>query len=136
MTRTTDSLVDAFAVKNSCTRGSPIEFQTENGFAIIRLCDVDPSFSMDGPEHCFIVRDTDGYELEITVEISPDAVAEVMLRSRRRISLNSSYWIACAERHLASYLWENDDYPPDARLTVTELSLDDLDLALRWGHNN
>jgi hypothetical protein len=110
----------------------PIEYLTENGFSIIRCCDVDPSFLMDGPEHRFIVRDTDGYELEITVDILPGAVAEVVGRSRGRISPASSYWLACAERHLAEYLWEHDDYPADGTLKVEELTLDDIDLTRRW----
>src|SRR6267142_2433229 len=111
---------------------NPIEYQTENGFAIIRLGDVDHSVSMVGPRHYFIVRDPHGYELDITVEISNDAVAEVMWRCRGRITLESSFWIACAESHLATYLWEKEDYPPDGKLIVDQLTIDDLDLARRW----
>jgi len=110
----------------------PIEYLTENGFSIVRRSDVDPSFSMDGPEHCFIVRDTDGYELEITVDILPGVVAEIIHRTRGRLSLASSYWINCAELHLAAYLWEHDDCPPNGSLQVDQLTLDDLDLATRW----
>jgi len=29
-------------------------------------------------------------------------------------------------------LWENDDYPPDEKLEVNDLTLDDIDLARRW----
>ncbi len=117
---------------NSPAAQNPIEYQTENGFAIIRLGDVDRSVSMVGPRHYFIVRDPHGYELDITVEITNDAVAEVMWRCRGRITLESSFWITCAERHLATYLWENEDYPPEAKLTVDQLTIDDLDLARRW----
>jgi hypothetical protein len=112
----------------------PIEFLTENGFSIIRLSDIDKSISPVGPVHEFLVRDPYGYELNITVHISNDAVTEIGRRSRVRISNVSSYWIAMAERHLATYLWEVDDYPPDASLTVDELTIDDTDLARRWKH--
>ena len=111
---------------------TPIKYVTENDFRIIRLCDVDPSVKADGAEHCFIVRNPDGYELDVDVEIAAEAVAEVICRSRQRISLASSFWIACAERHLAEYLWEEKDYPPHARLVVEQLTLEDLDLARRW----
>jgi len=123
---------DVLVSENSPARHHAIEYQTENGFAIIRVCDVDESVSMAGTKHSFIVRDPHGYELDITVDITAAAVAEVIRRSRGRLTLESSYWISCAERHLATYLWENDDYPPDAKLTVSQLTLDDLDLARRW----
>jgi hypothetical protein len=40
--------------------------------------------------------------------------------------------VSAAERHLAEYLWEQNDYPPDGSLTITQLTLDDMDLATRW----
>jgi hypothetical protein len=100
----------------------------------MRLCDIDESITSEGTKHPFVVRNPHGSELEITVDISDAAVAEVGIRSRGRLSLNSSYWLYCAERHLADYLWKNDDYPPEARLTVEVLTLDDLNLARRWGN--
>ena len=113
---------------------SPIQYVTENGFSIIRLCDIDKSIAAGGTKHSFVVRVPQGSELQITVDISDSAVAEIVSRSRWRLSLNSSYWICCAERHLADYLWEHDDYPPEAKLKVEVLTLDDLNLARRWGN--
>lgn len=113
---------------------SPIQYVTENGFSILRLSDIDKSITSKGTEHSFLVRDPQGYELEITVDISDSAVAEIISRSRWRLSPNSSYWLCCAERHLADYLWENDDYPPEARLKVEALTLNDLNLARHWGN--
>lgn len=113
-------------------KSSPIQYITENGFTIIRLCDIDESITAEGTKHSFVVRDPHGYELEITVDISDAAAAEIIGRSSERLPLNSSYWICCAERHLADYLWENDDYPPEARLKVDVLTLNDLNLARRW----
>jgi hypothetical protein len=110
----------------------PIRYLTENGFSIIRRCDVDGSFPKDGIEHCFIVRDPDGYELDITVQFDTRAAAEVIERSRRRIGFESSFWVNAAERHLSEYLWEHNDYPPNAGLTISQLTLDDMDLARRW----
>jgi hypothetical protein len=111
---------------------SPIEYVTENGFGIIRLCEIDKSIPAVGATHRFLVHDPNGYELHITVHISSDAIAQVGWRCRGRLSSESSYWISLAERHLATYLWEHDDYPADAKLEVDGLSLDDIDLARRW----
>ena len=126
-------MIDRRAIPNSSAEEQrPIEFLTENGFSIIRLCDIDESITAGGTTHSFVVRDPHGYELKVTVDISDSAVAEIISRSSGRLFLNSSYWICCAERHLANYLWENDDYPPEARLEVEMLTLDDLNLARRW----
>jgi hypothetical protein len=119
--------------KSSGTRRRPIELQTENGFCIVRRCDIDQNSSTGGTEHCFVVRDPYGYELDITVDFSAAPIAEVSTRSAGRITNESSFWINCAERHLADYLWEADDYPPDGRITVEYLTPVDVDSAQRWG---
>lgn len=111
----------------------PIEFQTDNGLAIIRLSDINDSIPATGLVHQFLVRDPDGFELEVTVEITETLAEALARRSRGRLLRDSSYWICCAERHLAEYLWDNDDYPPDAKLTIDEPILADLNLARRWG---
>ncbi len=110
----------------------PIEFQTDNGFAIIRLSDINDSIPATGLIHQFLVRDPDGFELEVTVEITETLAEALARRSRGRLSADSSYWIYCAERHLAEYLWDNEDYPPDGKITVHEPMLVDLNLARRW----
>ena len=82
--------------------------------------------------YAFNVRDPQSRERVVAVEIADDAVVQIELRTRLRILLSSSFWTCCAERHLADYLWENDDYPPGDKLSVTLLDPDDCDLALRW----
>jgi hypothetical protein len=138
-----DLVVNAMAVRRRqvipgclANESSPIQYVTENGFSIIRVCELDESITASGTKHSFMVRDPHGYELEITVDISDAAVAEIISRSSGRLSLDSSYWICCAERHLANYLRENDDYPPEARFKVEVLTLNDLDLARGWGQLN
>ena len=126
-------MIERKAIPNTSVEPQPpIEFLTENGFSIIRLAEIDKSIPAVGATHEFLVRDPHGYELYITVQISGDPIAEVGWRSRGRISNESSYWISLAERHLATYLWEKDDYPADAKLEVNQLTLDDIDLARRW----
>jgi hypothetical protein len=129
-------MIEKRAIPNTSVEPQrPIEFLTENGFSIIRLSDIDKSIPAVGATHEFLVRDPHEYELHITVQISSDAIAEVGWRYRGRLPNESSYWITLAERHLATYLWENDDYPPDAILEVDQLTLDDLDSARRWESN-
>lgn len=118
---------------NSRTRRRPIELQTENSFSIIRRCDVDEQSSRTGTEHCFVVRDPYGYQLDITVSFSESAIAEAVRRSCGELTLESTFWLTCAERRLADYLWENDDYPPDARIIIDRLTPDDIDLIRRCG---
>ena len=126
-------MINKRAISNSLAKTQrPIEFLTENGFSIIRLCDINHSISDAGTTHQFLVRDPNGYELQITTGVSDTAIEQIVRLSRGRISTDSSFWISFDERHLGMYLWENDDYPPDAKLTVDQLTLDDLDLAMRW----
>lgn len=126
------SLNPKFVVTLEPARPEPIQYLTENGFRIIRRCDVDESAPKGGLEHGFIVRDPDGYELDITVRFEAHAAAEVIERSRRRIDFESSYWVSAAERHLAEYLWGQNDYPANGELKIEQLTLDDIDLARRW----
>jgi hypothetical protein len=110
----------------------PIEFQTDNGFSIIRMSEINNSIPATGLIHQFLVRDPDGFELEVTVEITGSLAEALAWRSRGRLPVDSSFWLSCAERHLAEYLWDNGDYPPDGKIIVNEPILDDLNLARRW----
>jgi hypothetical protein len=132
MTKTISRLREGLGSSKAVEVRKPITYLTENGFSIVRRCELDEGVSSTRTEHCFVVRDPDDYELAITVHLSDRAVAEVISRTRGRLTIESGYWIVCAERHLADYLWENADYPPDGILTVDQLTLDDLDLARRW----
>jgi|SRR6266498_975025 len=120
-------------VDSAAARCRPIELITENGFSIVRASELDGAPPSPAGRYEFVVGDEQGNQMEITVEIDGKVVIEITLRSRGRISSQSSYWICCAERHLADYLWEEDSYPPGGKLTVEQLALEDLNLANRWG---
>jgi len=110
----------------------PIEVVTENGFSILRgweIHRVPPPLS--GSYH-FMVRNFQGLEREIIVEIADPVVVQVEVSTRERIRLGSSFWICCAEKHLANYVWQKDDYPPDDKLWVSQLEPEDLITAIRW----
>ena len=111
---------------------SPIKYLTENGFSIIRLSDLDSSV-INSPGECrFLVQDEHDVEREIKVGFSEDLVARIRIRRRGALSDNSLFWLVCAESRLATYLWENTGYPAGGRLTMNELSPDELMLAIHW----
>lgn len=110
----------------------PIEFLTENGFAIVRRWETDGSRVPANGSCCFLVRDPDGVESEINTEIANQLIAETDFRTHGDIQLSSSFWICCAERHLAEYIREHDGFPDDDRLVVETLDPEEVILAMRW----
>ncbi len=112
----------------------PIELLTENGFAIERRWETEKAPPPVEGTYRFLVHPEDRLAAprEIVVEVSGAAVAEINRSTRGRITLASSFWIYCAERHLATFLWEYDDYPPEDRLRIDPLTPEDLVQAMRW----
>ncbi len=112
----------------------PIELVTENGFCILRAWEIDRLPPPLEAQYRFLVRNPHGLERarDIIVDVSDQVAAQVAKHTRDRIGPRNSFWIYCAERHLATYVWEHDDYPPDGRLTVEQLEPDDFDVAMRW----
>lgn len=109
----------------------PIEFLTENGFSIVRPWESGKSPRPTNGRCRFGV--SDGFiEREVTVELSRRVVSEISLRTRGRIELSDSFWICCAERHLANYVSEHADFPEDDELIVEKLDREDVLLAVRW----
>ena len=111
----------------------PIEFLTENGFSILRAWEIDRLSPPTSRTFTFIARHERGEDQEIIVEIADDALEQLAIRIRCRILLCSSFWICCAERHLATYLWEKDACPPSNKLVVQHLDPEEVILAARWG---
>jgi len=118
--------------ENSPAETRPIELQTDNGFSISRLWEVNRVPPPSDGNYSFKVRNPQSLERVVAVEIADDVVVQVELRTSLRILRSSSFWICCAERHLAIYLWRKDDYPPDDRLWVKQLDPEDLMTAIRW----
>lgn len=113
-------------------KASPIQYVTENGFSIIRLCEVDKSVTATSRECRFLVRHESGWESEVSVTFEECLIAQIQNRRRSRLSDSSVLWLVCAEQRLATYLWENDDYPAGRQLIVSELPADELLLATHW----
>src|SRR5689334_1912369 len=96
-----------------------IEFLTESGFSIFRPWESGKSPRPTDGRYHFAV--SDGFiEREVTVEISRRVLTEISLRTRGRIAISDSFWICCAERHLANYVSERADFPDNDELIVEE----------------
>ena len=114
----------------------PIKCLTENGFSIVRTCEVDDSVQ-NSPGDCrFLVARDNEREREVQVSFGDDLVAALHIRRRIPFAEGTMFWIVCAESCLATYLWEHDRLPPQDHLAIQELSPDELMLALHWRDRN
>jgi hypothetical protein len=110
----------------------PIKYVTENGFSIVRLCDLDEA-NQNSPSDCgFLVTRDEGRSREIHVSFARELVAELRERRRFPLSDESVFWLVCAESCLATHLWDSDDFPSNGHLAIEQLSPEELMLALHW----
>ncbi len=110
----------------------PIEFVTENGFSILRPWEFEQKSLPATRSFHFLVRYSQRQEQEVLVEISDDVLSQLSMRVLRRILACTSFWVCCAERHLATYLWEKDTFPLENKLVVNHLDPEEIILAMRW----
>jgi len=112
-----------------------IQFHTENGFVILRPWEAKGGMPASGAFR-FRVQDPDGLEREINVTIATQLRSETEFRTHGRIQASNQFWSCCAERRLANYLMEHDQFPPTNEMTIDLLDREDLLLAIRWGKDN
>lgn len=129
------------APDDACTNDTenftrPIEFLTENGFAIVRSWEIDGSPVPTEGSFCFLVRDAQGVECEVAVEIANELIIETAFSTRGRVQVTSSFWICCAELHLAVYVSDHDTFPDGHELLVETLDPEEVILATRWGKSD
>jgi FixJ family two-component response regulator len=110
-----------------------IETLTLNGFRIVRPRGVpEPPESTKG-EHIFAVTHfPDGTTTQVIVCIDPAAVARVVRLTRHPLQPGGAFWREQAERALSAYLWSEGQVPEGGRLTVRDVSRDDIDVAAAW----
>jgi hypothetical protein len=123
---------ERIATEANVSNNRAIALVTDNGFSIIRSWE---QYHEDCPRfgpYKFIVQSIDGSEQTIAVEISPAVLFQIELHTRGRLSTSNSFWICCAERHLAEFLWQHNGCPRDGKLCVDALTPGDLNLSLRW----
>src|SRR6266851_787234 len=111
--------------------GKPeIEVLTLNGFQILPP---EPATAISSFEHHFRVKHfPDAAEFIVTVAIDPEAVDRVERLTHRRLEPGGAFWRVQAERLLSAYLWSEGKGPDNGRLTVHDVSREDLDIALVW----
>ena len=110
----------------------PIEFLTENGFSIVRRWEADGAPPPVDGQFSFLVRNPQDLESEVTVNVTGECLRTMPLHARERVSLSSSFWISCAENHLAEYLWEHNAFPIDNQLMVDCVSPAEIISATLW----
>jgi CheY-like chemotaxis protein len=119
----------AHAVLPAGTSAPQILTLTLNGFRIERAA---PSGDTPPTEHVFTVTPPDGRADSVTVAIDPEAVSRVTRLTRRELAPAGAFWRRQAERLLSGYLWSEGRLPQGGRLTVHDVSRDDLDVAIAW----
>ena len=114
----------------SISRNPTIKVVTENGFTIERVCETEDS-TTDSASGChFVVRGPKDEERLVIVAFGEPAIGLVQsLQESSPLPLLSPFWLHFAEIHLALYLWEKNEYPPDGQLMIERLSEEDLRLA-------
>jgi hypothetical protein len=111
----------------------PIEFVTENGFSILRQWEIDRGPLPKTRTFLFVIRHSGCEDQEVVVEISDDVLRQLSIRVLGRILSCTPFWVCCAERHLATYLWEKDACPAGNRLVIERFDPEEIILATRWG---
>ena len=111
----------------------PIELLTENGYTIVRVWEINRAPAPTNGTYSFIVKREQDLAREISVTIAAELFPDLFRQTQGRISNSCSFWICCAERHLANYLWEKDNYPTGDKLAVDCLDPEDVMSAVNWG---
>jgi DNA-binding response OmpR family regulator len=118
----------AQAVTAAGQAGPHVETLTLNGFRIMRA----PASAKQDAHVFEVTHFPDGAVSSIVVAIDPDAVARVARLSRHPLEPGGSFWHSQAERYLAAYLWSEGRVPETGRLTVRDVSREDLELVSAW----
>ena len=107
-----------------------IETLTLNGF---RIRPPDPPTPPESFEHHFrVTHFPDAAEFVVTVAIDREAVDRLSRLTHRRLEPGGAFWRLQAERLLSAHLWSEGRAPENRRLTVRDISREDLDVAGAW----
>jgi hypothetical protein len=110
----------------------PIEFLTENGYSIYRPWEIGGVTPPANGSFLFLVRSPEGRQRNVLVEIAESLITRMEIHTSGRVQLVSAFWICCGERHLANFLWEQGECPPDDHLIVNHIDPDEMILGTNW----
>ncbi len=105
---------------------------TLNGFRLWPISEPPGLRSSGSSVRRFTVRQPDGQEQEVIVEIDPGAIRAVEHATHRQFPSDSSFWTWEAERALNDFLWIEGRVPPGGRLTIHQVSRNHLQVAAAW----
>src|SRR6185295_7958759 len=93
---------EEFELEVSSQRHRPIELLTENGFHVVRRWEVEHTTPPANGPYRFFVRHEDqaGGPREVVVAVAAGCITQIERSSKGKVTLSSSFWIYCAERHL------------------------------------
>ena len=122
LANTKQPAVERFTVPRIATTVTP------NGFRL-----VPEAASLNATPDCrFSVLSPDGNQRAIGVCFAGYLLTRIDQQRRSPLRFASLFWALCAQVHLAGYLREAGDYPPIGRLTIADLSDDEMLLAIHW----
>lgn len=110
----------------------PIEYVTENGFSIVRPWEAGCAPRPTNETWRFLVSDPSGNERHVSVVVTNHLLARTTLHTCGRVQPSSSFWVCCAERHLANFVTDHDAFPDGDSLLVETLDPEEVILALSW----
>src|SRR5262245_41264413 len=103
----------------------PIETLTLNGFHIVRT-----ELAGAPGEHAFRVTHLpDGLQATVIVAVRPEALGRVARLTKRKLQPQGAFWRSQAERRLSAELWTEGRMPQNGRLTVDDVTREDIDVA-------
>jgi DNA-binding response OmpR family regulator len=111
---------------------SLIQFITMNGFSYVLASDVEGAPTDEPNARRFVVKHPRGFEQEVIVEIDPEVIGYVERMTHRRLPASSSFWTTQASSLLSTFLWNEGEVPTNGKLTLKDISRDELPIAARW----
>jgi FixJ family two-component response regulator len=103
---------------------------TMNGFRILRASDLRIVIPHESNERSFIVRQPDGREQEVVVEIADEALKAVEAVTDR-LPLRKSFWTEQAEQFLVDFIWNDGNVPARGRLMLRGVERAEIEKAAR-----
>lgn len=101
-----------------------------NGFRILRATDRGGSLPQRPHEHCFLVRTPQGKDVEVVVEIDPEAI-NMVERVTQALPIGRAFWTEQSERFLTDFIWNDGQVPANGRLTLKGVEREALEVAAR-----
>jgi DNA-binding response OmpR family regulator len=98
---------------------------TMNGFTILHETDLPGASQQQPNQRRFLVREPNGHEQEVVVEISNEALKEAE-QVAKGTAIESEFWTSQAETFLSAFIWNDGNVPVAGKLVLKGVARDDL----------